>query len=495
MISNTHSPQEPSIAINPGNTRQLVAGANLNNFYYSSDGGNSWKTGTLKSKLGVWGDPVLIVDTAGIFYFFHLSDCSEGNWIDRIICQKSTDGGATWSDGTWIGLNGNKAQDKPWATVDRKTNIIYVTWTQFDKYKSTDPLDSSIIRFSKSTDGAETWSEPIRICKTAGDCIDSDMTVEGAVPAVGPGGEIYAAWIGPDGLVFNKSSDQGKTWLEREVPVTDIPGGWDFSIPGINRCNGLPVICCDTSQGPYRGMIYINWSDQRNGPEDTDIWLTKSADGGTTWSIPIRVNDDLSGRHQFFSWMTIDQANGLLYFVFYDRRNYTDRNTDVFMAVSEDAGETFINFRISESPFIPDNSVFFGDYINIAAYDNVIRPVWAVLHRTALSIMTAMININLCGIFLDHTSCSSNNPMGYHLPCSGSGICYSLQYDNYVTIRLSDIYGNNILSINDNCIRKAGYHILCFNNIQYNLPAGYYVYTVITQENIFTGKMTINESP
>ena len=271
-------PQEPSIVINPKNPNQLVGGANLNNYFYSSNGGATWNYGTLHSTWGVWGDPVLIVDTSGNFYFFHLSDYPLGEWIDRIVCQKSTDGGVSWSDGTWFGLYGTKAQDKQWATVDRRTNIIYVTWTQFDEYESTNPLDSSIILFTKSVDGAETWSEPKRINKIAGDCLDSDNTVEGAVPAVGTDGEIYVVWMGPAGLVFDKSTDQGVTWLDNDIIVTNVPGGWDIDIPGINRCNGLPVICCDTSQGTYRGTIYINWSDQRNGTDDTDVWLVKSSD-------------------------------------------------------------------------------------------------------------------------------------------------------------------------------------------------------------------------
>ena len=75
--------------------------------------------------------------------------------------------------------------------IDWNNINIYVTWTQFDRYGSADPLDSSIILFSRSLYAGQSWSTPIRINKVAGDCIDSDNTVEGAVPAVGPNGEIY----------------------------------------------------------------------------------------------------------------------------------------------------------------------------------------------------------------------------------------------------------------------------------------------------------------
>jgi len=388
MISNEHNPNEPSIIMDPKHPNVLIGASNLRNYYVSLDTGRTWTSSLLNSSNGVFGDPALAVDTSGDFYFFHLSNPATGNWIDRIVCQKSTDRGATWSDGSYTGLNGTHAQDKHWPVVDRTNNMIYVTWTQFDVYGSANPLDSSIILFSKSADTGLTWSDPKRINKLAGDCIDSDSTVEGAVPAVGPNGEVYVAWAGPRGLTFNKSLDQGEHWLEEEQLISDIPGGWDYDIPGIYRSNGLPITVCDLSTGPHRGTIYVNWSDQRNGINDTDVWLAKSTDGGQSWSSPIRVNDDASNRQQFFTYMAVDQATGYLYFVFYDRRDYVDENTDVYMAVSQDGGETFINRKISESPFFPNSGVFFGDYTNITVSNGIVRPIWTRLNNGQLSIWT-----------------------------------------------------------------------------------------------------------
>ncbi len=389
---------EPTICINPNNVNQLVGGANNNRYFYSLDGGVTWGQGTLTCPWGVWGDPVVIVDNSDNFYFFHLSyPPSPGWWIDRMICQKSTDGGQTWSGGTYFGLDTYpKAQDKEWAVVDRANNYIYVTWSQFDNYGSSNPMDSSIILFTKSTDLGMTWSTPLRISHTAGDCIDSDNTDEGAVPAVGPSGQVYVAWAGPLGLMFDRSFDQGTSWLEIDSVISDFPSGWDYDIPGINRANGLPVTCCNLSNGPYNGHVYVNWSDQRNGSSDTDVWFIKSTDQGLTWTAPLRVNDDPPGKHQFFTWMTVDQVSGFIYIVFYDRRNYTDTQTDVFLAVSTDGGATFENMRISQVPFIPNNCPtgynFFGDYTNISAHNNIVRPIWATCDNTSQSIKIAIID-------------------------------------------------------------------------------------------------------
>ncbi len=395
LISTANSPNEPSIFISPLNTDTMIAASNIRNYYLSYDGGYNWTEHTLSSTYGVWGDPVIIADTMGHFYFFHLSNTGGAGWIDRIVCQKSTDAGQTWNNGSFAGLNGAKDQDKQWVVVDKTNNTLYMTWTEFDTYGSNSPSCKSRILFSKSLDTGTTWSSPLRINETEGDCIDEDETTEGAVPAVGPNGEIFVAWAGPDGLVFNKSLDQGDTWLAQDVFVDGIPYGWDYAIPGISRANGLPITKCDLSGGANHGNIYINWSDQSNGVNNTDVWLSKSEDAGDTWTSPIRVNQDNSQKHQFFTWMDIDQSTGYLYFVYYDRRNYTDNQTDIYLAYSLDGGETFKEELISDAPFTPNSGIFFGDYTNIAVEKGVIRPIWAELNASSLSVHTAIIDTSL----------------------------------------------------------------------------------------------------
>jgi hypothetical protein len=409
MVSSTNSPEEVSICINPKNLNRIVAGANIRSFYYSSNSGYNWASGLLSSSYTVWGDDCIICDTLGNFYYWHLTDW--GTNLDKIVCQKSTDGGMTWSNGTYTISNQPKMQDKEWACVDwthgPRGNWIYVTWTQFDDYGTTNPADSSNILFSRSTDGGLTWSQWIRINKMGGDCWDGDNTVEGAVPAVGPNGEVYVAWAGPLvrntqlGIFFDKSTDGGNTWLANDIYICNQRGGWDlgggsstgYGIKGIQRANGLPVTVCDISNGPYRGNIYVNYVDSV-APNDRDVMLVKSSNGGLNWSSPIRVNNDAPGKEQFFTWMTVDQTTGYLYFVFYDRRNYTypDYSTDVYMARSTDGGSTFTNFVVSATPFIPNYNVFFGDYIGITAAHGVVRPFWMRLSSGNLSVWTAIVD-------------------------------------------------------------------------------------------------------
>lgn len=455
------NPNEPGIAMDLKNTDYIIVGANNDNYFLSRDGGYSWEQSRIfSSTLGVWGDPCVVVDTLGNFYFFHLSNPPGPDFIDRIVCQKSIDRGASWNSGSGIGYIAGKNQDKEWAVVDRNLNRLYVTWTQFDKYGSINQTDSSIIRFSRSDDLGETWSEPVRLNRVAGDCLDSDNTVEGAVPAIGPEGEVYVSWAGPEGILFDRSLDGGITWLGDDIHVSDMPGGWNYSIPGISRANGFPVTCCDISNSNFRGNIYINWSDQRNGTSDTDIWLSRSTDGGDTWSAPLRVNNDPPGKPQFFTWMAVDQITGYIWIIFYDRRNYDDWQTDVYGALSKDGGMSFTNFKISETPFVPNPGIFFGDYNNIVAHNNIVRPVWTRLHEDELSIYTAIIDtatVTSPAILLPLPLAEMRvqpNPFSQF-----ATISFKLHRPALVNLALYDVTGRKILFPVQNQWMDAGKHI------------------------------------
>src|SRR5258706_4801552 len=114
---NGYTPEEPSICINPKNPNILVAGSNLNNVHYSSNGGLNWTTIPLVSTYTVWGDPAITVDTNGVFYYFH--NVTGNSFIDRMGCQKSTNNAANWSAGTCFQYNPPNHQDKELPCVDR----------------------------------------------------------------------------------------------------------------------------------------------------------------------------------------------------------------------------------------------------------------------------------------------------------------------------------------------------------------------------------------
>ncbi len=333
-------------------------------------------------------------DASGNVYYCYIGQFSHSG----IFINKSTNGGNTWMPSGTAVIEHNGAvpfEDKATHVSDWTTSpyrgSIYVGWTQFDSYGSYSSSDSSRILFSRSRNGGMSYSAPVRVSDRAGDAIDSDNTDEGAVPAVGPDGTVYMAWSGPLGLVFDKSTDGGVTWGKDKV-IGDQPGGWNFNVKGIYRCNGLPYTKADISTGPYRGRVYVGWSDQRNG--DTDVFLIHSDDGGVTWSPRVRVNTDAvgNGRDQFFPAFDVDPQTGHVVAVFYDRRLHSDNlTTDVYLAYSVDGGGTFKNVQVSSSAFVPSSYVFFGDYIGLSIFNDHVRPLWMRLDSYSLTVWTALV--------------------------------------------------------------------------------------------------------
>ena len=121
LISNVSSPNEPSIFINPKNTNQIVAGANLNSIYQSNDAGYTWVRKPMVSSFGVWGDPCIVADTLGKFYYFHLSNTSGTNgWIDRMVCQRLDSFNGNWTAG--VGFSASAGTSR--STVFALTTLI-----------------------------------------------------------------------------------------------------------------------------------------------------------------------------------------------------------------------------------------------------------------------------------------------------------------------------------------------------------------------------------
>jgi hypothetical protein len=252
----------------------------------------------------------------------------------------------------------------------------------------------------------------------------------------------------------------------------------------------MPVTKCDLSGGPYHGTIYINYADQRNGEDDTDIWLTKSTDGGNTWSESVRINDDPPGNQQFFTWMDVDQVTGYLWFVFYDRRNWENNLTDVYMAVSKDGGETFTNFKVNDEPFLALEHVFFGDYNNISAYNNVIRPIWTSLHTGELSVWTAIVNPDIVGLEEVEDYVPFTLEQNYPNPFAESTwFSFKLNSPSMVSLEIYDIFGRLCATPIQNEVRMPGKYIEHFDASTTNLTPGVYYFSLMCNDKTIKKKM------
>ncbi|HEY7356268.1 MAG TPA: sialidase family protein, partial [Ktedonobacterales bacterium] len=160
----------------------------------------------------------------------------------------------------------------------------------------------------------------------------------------------------------------------------------------------LPAFAADSA----RGTLYLAWSDERNG--DADILLARSTDGGQSWSVPVRVNNDPvgDGKDQFQPQLAV-APNGVVSVMFFDRRS--DPNNlliDVYLAQSTDGGQTFYpNVRVTtvasdpsiDAP-VPDdgsNVTFFGDYQGLAVDNHFAHVFWNDTRTGSQEIFTAAV--------------------------------------------------------------------------------------------------------
>ncbi len=405
-------PAEVAVAINPLDPDHVIAVSNqgramgeaaANHAYVSADGGLTWKAARLPDiDRRPQGDDVVAFGPGPTAYraciaFAGIRQGRPARASSGIFVTASRDG-LTWGPPVPVVDHVNSVEpfeDKPWLAVDLVPDSphrgnLYVAWTRFDVYGSKDPAHKSHIYFSRSRDGGKSFAPLLRISDKPGDCVDESNTVEGAVPAVGPKGEVYVVWAGPEGLVFDRSTDGGFSFGADKV-IAQTPGGWNIPAAGLGRHNGLPVTGVDHSAGPHRGSVYVNWIDKRHG--DPDVFVTASRDGGDTWGEPVRVNDDPTGngKEQLFTWMTVDPADGSVNVIFYDRRDLKDTLTGLTLARSVDGGRTFVNYKVAQEPFACSRGVFFGDYIGVAANQGRVVAVYMhFLNPKELALSAAM---------------------------------------------------------------------------------------------------------
>ncbi len=400
VTTGPESAVETAIAIDPTDIDHIVGSAVvtmregngwvISNFTYVSwNGGKSWTAVAMPNPDDkVQGDDAVVIDHEGRVYrtylgFRHLRNPDGVFPRNGLFLRASSSGGRSYEREVILVEHLNSIvpfEDKPYPGVDLSPDSpyqgnVYVAWTRFTRYGSDAPDDSSFIYVVSSSDGGRSFSRPQRIPAPGGDAVDSDGTVEGAVPAAGPDGTVYMTWSGPRGIELTRSTDGGAEWEEAR-PILEQPGGWDIEIEGTPRANGMPVTATDISKGRYRGTVYVNWADQRYG--DPDIFISRSTDGGESWSEPLRVNQDRkrNGRAQFFTWMSVDPVDGSVNIVYYDRRAGDGMGVHVYLARSEDGGESFKEYRISDEAFVPQTDRFFGDYNGISAYGGRVACLW-----------------------------------------------------------------------------------------------------------------------
>jgi len=381
---------ETDIAVNPRNPLNFVGGDNRavmssSNIYYTTNGGNNWSYATTSSSSG---DPVFAFDSLGNAYYAVLSS--------GVRVWRSANGGASWTNMGNVFFSGGT--DKEWIACDQTggpySNHVYVSYSDF-----TSPVT---IKFYRSTNLGSSWLGP--------QTLFGPGNAQGSNIAVGPDSRVYVAWYGTGVVRLRYSTDGGATFgpymyaAAYTEPGIYNPSYGRYVLKGNIRVNGFPQLACDLTNGPYRGNLYANYSANPIGPDNADVFLVRSTDGGITWnsSSPVRVNDDPAGvvKDQWMSDVSVDDQ-GRVWVMWWDSRNDPSNvMTETYAAVSTDGGLTFSpNFKVSNQPFNPNSvavpqgsgqAYYLGDYQGMSG-KTVTLPLWTDGRQNTLDDYTAQL--------------------------------------------------------------------------------------------------------
>jgi hypothetical protein len=353
---------ESSIAVNPTNPRNMVIGwrqfdtvasdFRQAGWAYTTNGGQTWTFPGVIDPGHFRSDPVVDTDRNGIFYYNSLTN--EGGYQCKVF--KSTNGGVSWDGG--VPAYGG---DKQWQTIDKTTGVgsgnIYASWNEI--------YSACTGHFTRSTNGGTSF-EP---------CISAPSSPYWGTLAVGPDGELY---LSGEGFIVDKSVNakipgSTITWTSASVNL----GGSIVSSGGPNPGGllGQAWVDVDRSTGPTRGYVYLMCSVDPAGSDPLDVMFSRSTDGGTTWSAPVRINDDPVGNGAWHWFATMSVApNGRIDVIWNDTRNNPGGYlSELYYSYSTNAGVTWSANEVLTPAWDPSvgypqqNKI--GDYYDMTSDD------------------------------------------------------------------------------------------------------------------------------
>jgi hypothetical protein len=191
-------------------------------------------------------------------------------------------------------------------------------------------LNGSALRFSRSFDGGETFSEPVTIGDGSCECCQPQIVVRGedvhiAYRSLEPGNE--AGDIRD--IVMISSEDAGGSFQ----PVRRVSDA-HWYLPACPIAG--PSLAADD------GRFLITWMDGRSEPPGTfgrgDVWLATSQDGGATFSANVRINPDEDMHHTL---PTVAVGPGGRIHVAWEAHPQGPGQVLLYYSTSDDGGLTF----------------------------------------------------------------------------------------------------------------------------------------------------------
>ena len=143
--------------------------------------------------------------------------------------------------------------------------------------------------------------------------------MQGAFVTVSPDHSVHAYWYDASSINVRKSTDQGLTFASAVTVVSGLIGGvnGDLGLTGLRqgtgsfspfRSNQFP----HAAVNPVNGNIYVIYDNDGTSSDKADIFFEQSTDGGTTWSAPLKVNDDATTTDQWQPTIVVSPAGDRL---------------------------------------------------------------------------------------------------------------------------------------------------------------------------------------
>jgi len=416
-----NGPVEPYVAVDPTDVDHLIGvwqqdrwadgWAHGNMSAISHDGGATWSRSSAHFTLCSGGttanggdyeratDPWVTFSPNGDAYqialSFNVSDFGNG-----ILVSKLPRGSDTWGEPVSLIRDASAfaQNDKESITADpADSRYVYAVWDRATKPGENTSLNAAHssgfrgdLMFSMTSDGGASWTTPRNLLPS-----NAHIATIGNIVSVLPDGtlvDVFEATNGsgkqgsPNQFTENviRSTDRGLTWS----PIINI--STDGSVVardpetglGVRTGCGLPASAVSPD-----GNLYVAWCDSRfSGGARDDIALSKSTDGGLTWSAPIKVNQTPVPVAAFDP--AVDVApNGTVAVTYYDFRNDTSDTstlpTDAWIVYSSDAGATWggeqrltpTSFDMNAAPVVGSTKrPFVGDYEGLAHTGNTFVP-------------------------------------------------------------------------------------------------------------------------
>ena len=279
--------------------------------------------------------------------------------------------------------NDNGSSFNPQSKIS--SNNIYVVWEDDTLAAETSALNSNTsILFRQSKDNASTFSPIVSLSSINADSSNPDITTIN-------GNTVYVVWQDDldesSKILFKKSMSNENTLFSDQQIISDSQGSKFEISPEIITSNNT---------------INIVWDDFNSEKESSHILKRSSIDGGITFGQIMQLSDD----SEFAINEIVNVYNNNMYIVW---QGNTKGQFDVFLSKSSDGGITFsqpINLSNDPSDSINPNLIVVHNNLFVIWNDNITKNYNVMIKRSSDGGITFSQPINLSNT----TNSDSINP-------------------------------------------------------------------------------------